>query len=71
MGIVSTIESAGRVGHMQVIQIGSAYYVGSYPISADGTYIGPWQVNDTNNTLGPYPWRTIGSQYWVGPWEVS
>lgn len=71
MAIIDALKIAGPVGPMQVQQIGSAYFVGSYPVAADGTYIGPWQVNDTNNYVGPYPWRQIGSQYWVGPWEVS
>ena len=47
MAIIDALKIAGPVGPMQVQQIGSAYFVGSYPWRQIGSqyWVGPWEVS--------------------------
>ncbi len=71
MSILSTIEAAANVGPYPVKAIGSTYFVGPWPIAADGTAIGPYPIDNTNNLVGPWQFATIGGQQFLGPYAVE
>lgn len=72
MSILSTIKAAASVGPYPVRQIGSAYFVGPWGVSADSNFLGPYPIQDADNgPVGPFPWVTIDGVQFLGPWVVA